>query len=590
MEVQVIKKNENIRNRFAKNRLITKLRVAAYCRVSTDGEDQLNSYQSQLQYYNQKINENPEWQFVDIYADEAISGTQTKKRNDFIRMISDAMAGKIDLILTKSISRFARNTVDTLNNVRKLKEKGIGIIFEEENINTLEMAGELLLTILSSVAQQESETISNHVKLGLKMKMERGEMVGFNRCLGYNYDPVTKKIYINEEEAETVRYIFNRYVSGAGCLTIARELTKGKYKTSKGNTKWRDSGVMGIIKNEKYVGDMLTGKTYTSDPITHKRFANFGEADQYYISNHHEPIIERELFEEAQRILKIRSNNIPQSGIRKGNYSRKYKFSSRIFCGCCGTIYTRRNLYTSRNTIKKVWQCMSYVKDGKNYCLHSKAIREEIIEACFVDMYNIIYKNNTNILETFFEDVFKTLKEKNPANEINKINDEKQKIKDKMDRLINLFINNQIDEAKFVEKKSFYTTRLENLDKSERYIKDDIYDEGVIKRGIQNIKDAFANNELLKEFDLDVFEALVSRVIVGEYENGEDSEFKPYTLTFLLKSNYDNIGRPLVEECDNPVLLEFDSKQKYNSFDMGDQLRIEKKINNTIRVKVKFDI
>lgn len=590
MEVQVIKKNENVRNRFARNRFITKLRVAAYCRVSTDGDDQLNSYQSQLQYYNQKINENPEWEFVDIYADEAISGTQMKKRNDFIRMISDAMSGKIDLILTKSISRFARNTVDTLNNVRKLKEKGIGIIFEEENINTLEMAGELLLTILSSVAQQESETISNHVKLGLKMKMERGEMVGFNRCLGYNYDPTEKKIYINVEEAETVKYIFNRYVSGIGCRTIARELTKGKYKTSKGNTKWTESAVMGIIKNEKYVGDMLTGKTYTSDPITHKRFANFGEADQYYISDHHEPIIDREMYDEAHKILESRTKKIKQTGIRKGNYSRKYKFSSRIYCGNCGTLYTRRNLYTSRDTIKKVWQCMSYVKEGKTTCSCSKAIREEIIEACFVDMYNIIYKNNTNVLETFLEDIFNTLKEKNPTKDINKIKAEKQKNKERLDRVVSLFINNQIDETTFVEKKEFYNTRLENLEKEEKYIMDDVNDENAIKRGISNVKKAFENNELLKEFDLDVFEALVSRVIVGEYEN---EEFKPYTLTFLLKSNYDNIGRPRIAECDNPVLLEFDSKQKYNSFDLSnkfDQLRIEKKVNNTIRVKVKFDI
>lgn len=287
MEVQIIKRDETIRNRLNKNRFITKLRVAAYCRVSSDKEDQINSYQSQLKYYNKKICENPEWIFVDVYADEAISGTQTKKRNDFLRMISDAMAGKIDLILTKSISRFARNTVDTLNYVRMLKEKGIGIIFEEENINTLEMAGELLLTILSSVAQQESETISNHVKLGFKMKMERGELIGFNRCLGYNYNCETKQIYVNEKEAETVKYIFKRYIEGVGGQTIAKELTQLNAKTINGKAKWTDSAVLGIIKNEKYIGDVRTGKTFTADPITHKRYANFGEADQYYIKNHH---------------------------------------------------------------------------------------------------------------------------------------------------------------------------------------------------------------------------------------------------------------------------------------------------------------
>lgn len=587
MEVEVIKKNDVIRNRLNRNRFISRLRVAAYCRVSTDGEDQLNSYQSQLKYYKQKINENPEWEFVDVYADEAISGTQTKKRSDFLRMISDAMSGKIDLILTKSISRFARNTVDTLENVRKLKEKGIGVIFEEENINTLEMAGELLLTILSSVAQQESETISNHVKLGLKMKMERGETIGFNRCLGYNYDPVTKEIYINKDEEPTVKYIFQRYIDGVGCLTIARELTAGKYKTINGNAKWTDGSVMRIIKNEKYVGDMITGKTYTADPITHKRYANFGEHDKYYIKNHHEPIIDRETFEEAQRILKERNSGKEELGRRKGNYSRKYKFSSRVYCGCCGEIYTRRSLYSSRNTVKKIWQCMNYVKKGKDKCKYSKGIREEIIEGCFVDMFNIISKNNTKVLEIFFEDVFTTLKESNPKYELEKIKNEKNKIEDQLDKLLNLLLKNQIDEEKYTEKREYYLARIENLDKQEKYIMDNVYDEKTIKRGIKQIKQAFEDNKLLEEFDLDVFEALVSRVIVGEYEN---DEFKPYTLTFLLKTNYDNIGKPKIEDCRNPVLFEFESKQRYMSFDMGSRLKLEKSVNNFIRVKVKFDV
>lgn len=587
MEVQIIKRDETIRNRLNKNRFITKLRVAAYCRVSSDKEDQINSYQSQLKYYNKKISENQEWIFVEVYADEAISGTQTKKRNDFLRMISDAMAGKIDLILTKSISRFARNTVDTLNYVRMLKEKGIGIIFEEENINTLEMAGELLLTILSSVAQQESETISNHVKLGFKMKMERGELIGFNRCLGYNYDLETKKIYVNQTEAETVKYIFQRYLEGVGGQTIAKELTKLNAKTINGNTKWTDSAVLGIIKNEKYIGDVRTGKTFTADPITHKRYANFGEADQYYIKDHHEPIIGREMFEEAQRILGMRNGGKETIGRRKGNYSRKYKFSSRIYCGFCGQVYTRRNLYATKDTIKKMWQCMNLSKKGKYACPKSKGIREEIIENCFVDMYNIICKNNTKVLETFFKEVFTTLKQKNPKYELNKIKQEQEKIREKIDRLTSLYINNQIEDEKFGEKREYYLTRLENLDKEEKYIMDDVYDEKAILNGIKRIKKTFEDNQELKEFDIDVFEALISRVIIGEIENDEE---KPHTIIFLLKSNYDNIGKPKTENCDNPVILEFDSKQRYSSFDLSDKLRLEKTVKNSIRVKVKFDV
>lgn len=211
MQVNVIKKVEGRANRNTGMVLLDRLRVCAYCRVSTDSEDQLNSYQAQKSYYNEKIRENPSWHFEGIYADEAISGTQDHKRTDFMRMINDAVNKKVDLIITKSISRFARNTLDTLKYVRLLKEKNVGIIFEEENINTLEMSGELLLTILSSVAQQESENISKHVKLGLKMRREKRELVGFNNCLGYEYDRTTRNMRIKEEEAEIVRYIFNRY-------------------------------------------------------------------------------------------------------------------------------------------------------------------------------------------------------------------------------------------------------------------------------------------------------------------------------------------------------------------------------------------
>ena len=202
------------------NEASKKLRVAAYCRVSTDSEEQISSYESQVRYYKEKIEERDDWKLVKIFADEAISGTKVDKREDFQRMINSALAGEIDLIMTKSISRFARNTLDTLKYVRMLKEQNVAIYFEEENINTLTMDGELLLTILSSVAQQEVHNTSEHVKKGLKMKMQRGELVGFQGCLGYDYDTKTKALTINKEEAETVRYVFKRYIEGAGATVI----------------------------------------------------------------------------------------------------------------------------------------------------------------------------------------------------------------------------------------------------------------------------------------------------------------------------------------------------------------------------------
>lgn len=253
MEVSVIKKINGRVNRETGTLLLDKLRVSAYCRVSTDSEDQLNSYRAQKAYYDEKIKGNDSWVFVGIYADEGISGTQDHKRVEFMRMINDALNGKFDIILTKSISRFARNTLDTLKYVRLLRDKNIGIIFEEENINTLEMTGELLLTILSSVAQQESENISEHVKLGIKMRREKGESVGYSKCYGYQYDSETKKLIVDDSEAEIVRFIFNRYCEGIGTLSIARELNTMKVKNPSGIYNWTDGSVLRIIKNEKYI-------------------------------------------------------------------------------------------------------------------------------------------------------------------------------------------------------------------------------------------------------------------------------------------------------------------------------------------------
>lgn len=229
---------------------ISQKRVAAYCRVSTDSEDQKNSYESQVKHYKEYISQRSDWQLVDIYADEGITGTQVGKRQDFQRLITDCLNGEIDYIVTKAIARFARNTLDTLKYVRMLKDKQIGVYFEEENIDTLTMDGELLLTILSSVAQQEVENISAHVKKGLKMKMQRGELVGGPRCLGYDFDWETRQITVNQEEAKIVRYIFDRYLEGIGRRVIARELEEMGVTSPRGNKSWAETTILGVIKNE----------------------------------------------------------------------------------------------------------------------------------------------------------------------------------------------------------------------------------------------------------------------------------------------------------------------------------------------------
>lgn len=311
------------------------------------------------------IQKNAEWIFAGIYADEAITGTQVTKREDFQRMINDCMNGEIDMLITKSISRFARNTLDTLKYVRMLKEKNIAVYFEDEKINTLTMDGELLLVVLSSVAQQEVENISANVKKGLKMKMKRGELVGFQGCLGYDYHPEDKSITVNEEEAEIVRYIFNRYIEGAGGSVIGQELENLGYLTKYGNSTWVPTTVLGIIKNEKYKGDILLGKTFTVDPISKRRLENLGEDDQFYIRNHHEPIISEEVFDKAQEILNRRSKNrgkIGDGNSKREKYSRKYAFSCLLECGFCGGTLTIRRWHSGTEYNKVIWQCVTSTK------------------------------------------------------------------------------------------------------------------------------------------------------------------------------------------------------------------------------------
>lgn len=311
---------------------IVRKRVAAYCRVSTDGEEQLNSFSSQVKYYTELTEKEPDWMMAGVYADEAITGTQVSKREGFQKMINACLDGEVDMVITKSISRFARNTLDTLKYVRTLKEKNIAAFFEDEKINTLSMDGELLLVVLSSVAQQEVENISNNVKKGLAMKMSRGEIVGFVGALGYDYDPATKTMTGNQEEAKIVQYIFNRYVSGAGSSTIARELEEMGVPNPSGSKKWHQTTVAGIIRNEKYVGDLLQGKTFTVDSILHRRLDNLGESDKYLLKDHHEAIVSREVFDKAQEIPAKRGKCRSNARLRKDEYRTLYtnKYAFRL--------------------------------------------------------------------------------------------------------------------------------------------------------------------------------------------------------------------------------------------------------------------
>ena len=334
-------------------------RVGAYCRVSTDRSDQANSFESQQKYFIEFIERNPKWELVDIFADEGKSGTSTKKREAFNRMITCAKNGDLDLIVTKEISRFARNTLDSIFYTRELKRFGVGVIFLNDNINTLEPDAELRLTIMSSIAQEESRKTSERVKWGQKRRMEQGVVFGRN-MLGY--DVRNGEMFINEEGAEIVKLIFHKFANeGKGTCVIARELRESGIKSYMCNSEWSNTTILRIIRNEKYCGDLVQKKTFTPDYLTHEKKYNRGEEEFVIIRNHHEAIISRELFEKANEILESRV--LSQKG--KPKYSIRYAFSGKIKCGICGSSFVARHKTRKDGSQNKRWQCLKATRYGK---------------------------------------------------------------------------------------------------------------------------------------------------------------------------------------------------------------------------------
>lgn len=533
-DVKVIEASPERINR-SNSKKIERIRVGVYVRVSTDSEEQLLSYNSQLAHYKQLVQGNPDWELVDMYADESISGTQTSNRINFQRMISDAVNGKLDMVITKSISRFARNTLDTLKYVRLLKENNVAIFFEKENINTLTMNGEMLLVILSSLAQQESESISSNVKMGLKMKMKRGEMVGFNGCLGYDYDSSKKILTINEKEAEVIRYIFQRYVEGAGCHVIAKELTRLGHKTKRGSTKWGDSTVRGIIKNEKYKGDLMMGKTFTVDPITHRRLDNFGEEEKYYISNHHDPIVDPEIFEKAQRILDTRSTRrSADKGIKREKYTRQYAFSSMMKCEFCEGTITRRSWHGNTKNKKIVWGCVTGTKKGKKFCPHSKSISEEALEKAFVNSFNMLNRNNRDLVDDFLKTMEETIGASDVAKQLRKINDDIEHTNYKLSKLVEMNLEGIINKETYEEKYHATTKKLKELKEEANSLDGAHEQEKLLKDKLKSFRKAFDNNELLEVFDREIFENSIDKVIIGKTD--ESGNVNPYSVTFVFKA------------------------------------------------------
>ena len=424
--ITVIPARKRVGSTAAKEK-VKKLRVAAYCRVSTETEEQNSSYEVQVAHYTEFIKKNAEWEFAGIFADDGISGTNTKKRDEFNRMIDECMEGNIDLVITKSISRFARNTLDCLKYIRQLKDKNISVFFEKENINTMDAKGEVLLTIMASLAQQESQSLSQNVKLGLQYRYQQGKVqVNHNRFMGYTKDEEGNLIIV-PEEAEIIKRIYREYLEGKSLAGIGRDLEKDGILTAAGKPRWRPETIKKILLNEKYIGDALLQKTFTVDFLTKKRVKNEGHVPQYYVENSHEAIIPKELFLQAQEELHRRNNIYTGADKNKRLYSSKYALSTITFCGDCGDIY-RRVYWNIRGRKEFVWRCVTRIEQGPKVC-ENRTVKEGDLYDAVMTAINKLLAGGDNIIRTLEENIHAVIGDTTEykISEINALLEEKQK-------------------------------------------------------------------------------------------------------------------------------------------------------------------
>ena len=385
--VITIEANAPRNSELASISLPKKRRVAGYARVSTDHEDQTTSYESQMRYYAEYIATRSDWEYVKMYSDEGISGTNTKLRVGFKSMIEDALAGKIDLIITKSVSRFARNTVDSLTTVRKLKEVGVEIYFEKENIWTLDSKGELLITIMSSLAQEESRSISENVTWGLRKQFAEGKVhFPYTNVMGFEKGE-NGEIVVNQEEAKTVRYIFQQALLGKTPYSIAKDLTQQGILSPSGKNHWSSVTIKRMLRNEKYKGDALLQKTYTIDFLSKKKNINKGELPQYYVENNHEAIVDKETFDAVQASLDRKE---------KGKGSTTL-FSSKLVCGDCGHYFGSKVWHSTSKYRRVIYQCNEKYK-GEKKCT-TPHVTEDEIKDWFVTAINKVISNKDEIIQ-----------------------------------------------------------------------------------------------------------------------------------------------------------------------------------------------
>ncbi len=498
----------------------TKRKVAAYCRVSTDNEDQANSFESQQRYFRQYIERNPDWELYEVFADEGISGTNTKKRKEFNRMIACAKNGDFDLIITKEISRFARNTLDSIFYTRDLKEHGVGVIFMNDNINTLDGDAELRLAIMSSIAQEESRKTSERVKWGQKRQMERGVVFG-RSMLGY--DVKDGKMYINQEGAEVVRLIFHKFAEeGKGTHVIARELQEEGIKPMRVK-EWQNTVILRVIRNEKYCGDLVQKKTYTPDFLSHEKKVNRGQEEFVIIKDHHEPIISRELFDKANRMLDEKS--LSQEG--KSKHSNRYPFSGKIKCGCCGSSYVARYKTRKNGSRYKSWRCLEAARHGRPHadkagnqvgCRGLSIRNEDAIHIMYLVTRSLQF-NKKKMADNLLGIIKSAMAADTAGTDSGKMKLKIKMMGEKRKKLIDLYISGHITREEFTAARTKCEnelTELQSVIENIREQKEEMEKQQELVTEITEVMDDLINGV---EYEDDLYKEILDKMVVNDKDH-----------------------------------------------------------------------
>ncbi len=491
--------------------LQAKKRVCAYARVSTDSIDQQGSFHTQVEYYKAFIEKRDDWEYVGIYADEAKSGTQIKRRDEFNRMIRDCEAGKIDMIITKSVTRFARNTVDSIEAIRKLKLLGIGIFFERENINTLSEKSEMLLTILSSIAQGESEATSTNIKWGIRQRFGEGSFKISTPAYGYTNNEHGELI-IKEDEAIIVRRIFKEYLNGEGSYTIAKRLNKDKVPSIRLKGQWTDSVVMEILQNSIYKGDLLLQKTYTTEAVPFQRKRNIGEQPRYFIKDNHEAIISEEEARLVEEICEYRKNQMGIDG--SGKNLNRYEFSSNIICSQCGGRFRRQKIYIGKPYEAVQWSCIQHIRDISKCSM--KAVKEDVIKESFIIMWNKLVSNYKEILIPLLESLRNLRIDEDQEEEIKELNNRIMELTEQGHILSRVATKGYMDPAIFIERQNALNIEIRARKKKRNQLLDNNGFEREIEGSLKILDTIEKNPEIIEDYKKDLFINIVDKIIIEE--------------------------------------------------------------------------